>query len=347
SRWWPQAERSDHGPFTRHGVRAVHFYNRGNDGDWIDLAYHSARDVPARLHRDSLAETARLLRALVATSPPAHSGDGFWLPLARNTVVPRWTLIVGESVLILVVLVALVLSREGLVAALARRSQRATTPPASGLLAGAGCYVLAIVFSTVFERSFASGHPAPWLHEPLRALVGTMLVLLGALGLATRVAARIRPWCGGQRYRALAAITCTLIGAALLVVGAAELAWVWLVPAAVIAVIPARAAVIAVLASALPIACVMNPWQLREAAWNGFLPLSLPLSVLLGILAVPTIATLAWWLRRRTPSGPLGTLVLGMGCGLAVIIGLAFAATSRPACSPAKFETFHLACERV
>jgi len=347
SRWWPQSERSDHGPFTRRGVRAVHFYNRGNDGDWIDLAYHSARDVPARLHRDSLAATGRLLRTLVAVPPPAHAGDGFWLPLARNTVVPRWTLIVGEIVLVLVVLVALVLSRDGLVAVLARRPQRTPAPPASGLLAGAGCYVLAIVFSTVFERGFSGGHPAPWLHEPLRALVGTMLVLLGLFGLATRVAARMRPWRGGQRYRALAAITCSLIGLVFLVVGAAELAWVWLVPAAVIAVAPARAAVVAAIASALPIVCVMNPWQLREAAWNGFLPMSLPLSVLLGILAVPTIATLAWWLRRRHPSGPLGTLVLGMACGFAVIIGLGFAVTSQPACSPVKFETFHLACERV
>jgi hypothetical protein len=116
SRWWPQAERSDHGPFTRRGIRAVHFYHRGNDGEWIDLAYHSPRDVVSRISRDSVDEMGRFLRALVAAPVPAHAGDGFWLPFAANTVVPRIALIVFELALIVVVIGALVLSREGLVA---------------------------------------------------------------------------------------------------------------------------------------------------------------------------------------------------------------------------------------
>src|SRR5690606_37573027 len=82
SRALPQAERSDHGPFTRRGIRAVHFYNRGNDGEWIDLAYHSPQDVPARIVERSLADAARLVHALVTAPVPAHAGDGFWLPLA-------------------------------------------------------------------------------------------------------------------------------------------------------------------------------------------------------------------------------------------------------------------------
>jgi hypothetical protein len=347
SRWWPQSERSDHGPFTRRGIRAVHLYNRGNDGDWIDLAYHSPRDVPARVHRESVAGAGQLLRALVAQPPPAHSGDGFWLPLAPNVVVPRWALIVLEIALVLVVIVSLTLSREGIVRALAERNQRTNAPRGPGLLAGAACYALAIVAACLAERALSRGHPAPWLHAPLRALIGNVLVLGGLFGLATRAVARIRPWRGGQRYRALAAITCAVIGTVLLVVGAAELAWVWLVPAAIIAVAPPRAAFIALAFATLPIACVLSPLQLREAAWNGFLPLSLPLTASLGILGVPTISTIAWWLRRRSPTGPLGTLVLGVGCGLAVIIGLVFAITFEPACSAVKFETFHLACERV
>jgi hypothetical protein len=191
------------------------------------------------------------------------------------------------------------------------------------------------------------GHPAPWLHAPLRALVGDVLVIGGVLGLASRGVARQRPWLGVQRYRVLAAITCAVVGVAWLVVGAAELAWIWLVPAVVIAIAPPRVAIIALVASALPIACVLSPPQLREAAWNGFLPVSLPLSLLVGIVGAPTFATAAWWLRTRPRSGPLGTLVLGMGCGLAVVIGLVFAVTFEPACSSVKFERFHLACERV
>ncbi|HEY5950273.1 MAG TPA: M28 family peptidase, partial [Kofleriaceae bacterium] len=346
SRWWPQAERSDHGPFTRRGVRAVHFYNRGNDGDWIDLAYHSPRDVPARLHRDSLADTSRLLRALVDVPPPAHAGDGFWIPIA-NRAVPRWWLLAFESLLVVVVIVSLVLSREGLVAAIAHRNLRANTPRGPALLIGIVCYAVAVAAGCGLERAFAHGHPAPWLHAPLRALIGDALIILGLFGLATRAVARIRPWLGGQRYRVFASLVCATIGTALLIAGAAELAWLWLVPAVVIAVVPTRAAVVAVIAAALPIACVLSPPQLREAAWNGFLPLSLPLSLWLGIVAAPTICTLAWWLRNRRRAGPLGTLVLGLGCGLAVGVGLVFAIAHEPTCSAAKFERFHLACERV
>ncbi len=351
SRAWPQAERSDHGAFTRRGVRAVHFYNRGSDGEWIDLAYHSPGDVPARVHRASLDEVGRLLRALVDSSVPAHDSDGYWLPVAVNTVVPRWTLVSTELALICIVIVTLVLSRDGLVAQIARRRDRAANlaPSGSGLLLGAACYVLAIALACVVERAFARSHPAPWLHDPLRALVAQSLVLGGLLGLATRAVARVRPWRGDQRYLALASITAAVIGSALLVVGAAELAWVWLVPAAVIALAPrlGRAGFLAVVIAALPVACVLSPWQLREAAFHRMLPLSLPLSLWVGIVGAPTVATLAWWIRRRGQTGPLGALALGLGCGLAVIVGLAFAVTSDPACSPVKFASFHLACERV
>ena len=354
SRWWPQAERSDHGPFTRRGIRAVHLYNRGNDGEWIDLAYHSPRDVPARLHAGSLAATGRLLRALAAEPPPAHAGDGYWLPLAVNTVVPRWWLIAGELALVLVVLVALVASRDGLVATLARRHQgsrrAADGPRGAGLWLGILGYAIAAAAAVSVERALAGGHPAPWLHAPLRALLTDALVLAGTFGLVTRIVARAWPWRGGQRYLALAAITCTVIGGLLVSLGAAELAWIWLVPAAVIALAPrlGRAGIVAIAFAALPLACVLNPWQLREAAWNGFLPVSLPLSVWMAIVGMPTVATTAWWLRSsRRPAGPLGTLVLGMGCGLAVVLGLLFAVTYEPPCTAAKFEQFQLACERV
>lgn len=352
SRWWPQAERSDHGPFTRRGVRAAHFYHRGNDGDWIDLAYHSARDVPSRVHRASVDDVGRLLRALVAAPVPAHDGDGFWIPLAVNTVVPRWTLIAVELVLVGVVIASLVLSRDGLLAWLVRRRERGGDLGARrglGLMFGAACYLLAIAIACVLERAFARAHPAPWLHAPLHALIAQSLVIGGLLGLATRAVARIRPWRGDRRYLVLGAVVCTTIGVVLLVAGAAELAWVWLAPAAVIALAPrlGRTGFLAVGVAALPIACVLNPWQLREAGWNGFLPLSLPLSLWVGIVGAPTVTTLAWWLRRGRPLGPLGTLALGLGCGLAVILGLVFAITSDAACSAVEFASFHLACERV
>jgi hypothetical protein len=253
----------------------------------------------------------------------------------------------------LIAIGALVLSRDGLVAMLARPHERTRSAPdaprGAGLVLGVLCYVVAAGVAIVVERAAAGEHPAPWLHAPLRVLVADVLVLGGAFGLATRVVARFWPWRGNQRYLAFAAVTCVTVGALLVALGAAELAWIWLVPAVAIALAPrlGRAGVLAVVIAALPVACVLSPWQLREAAWHRFMP-SLPLALWVAIVGAPTIATAAYYLRIRTrPSGPLGTLVLGMGCGLAVALGLVFAVTFDPPCTPAKFEEFHLACERV
>src|SRR5205823_4200407 len=111
SRWWPRAERSDHGPFTRRGVRAFHLYHRGQDGERIDLAYHSERDLPSRVVPASIDELGRVLRALIDEPIPAHDGDGFWLPIASNTVVPRWLLIAICAVFAAVTTILLLRSR--------------------------------------------------------------------------------------------------------------------------------------------------------------------------------------------------------------------------------------------
>jgi hypothetical protein len=329
SRWWPQAERSDHGPFTMRGTRAVHFYNRGNDGEWIDLAYHSERDRWPRVHREQVAAVGRLVRALVAAPVPPHDGDGFVVPIA-HVVMPRWLLVVLELAFAAITIIALA------------RQLRARSPGA-GLLLGFGCYVVALVIAIMFER-FCSEYPHTWLLAPLRFTIAMALVFAGVFGLLTR-AVTFMTWTGVLRYRAFASLVCLVIGVVLVAVGAAELAWIWLVPALVIAIAPSP---IGFVASLLPPILVLFPWQLREAVWNGFWPTSLPLVVAVAILAAPTIAAAAWmWTSRPRPPGPLGTLVLGVGCGLAVITGLSVAVTAKTTCSSAEFEQFGLACERV
>jgi hypothetical protein len=329
SRWWPQAERSDHGPFTRRGIRAVHLYNRGTDGEWIDLAYHSSRDTWSRVHRDQVAAIGRLVRALVATPAPPHDGDGFVVPVAQ-IVMPRWMLVVLE--LAFAVITLIVLAR-----------QRRARSRGAGLLLGAGCYVVALVIAIMFER-FCFEYPGAWLLSPLRSTISIALVFAGLFGLLTR-AVTFMTWTGVLRYRAFASIACLVIGLMLVAVGAAELAWIWLVPALVIAIAPSP---IGLIASLLPPILVLVPSQLREAAWNGFWPTSLPLVVSIAILAAPTIATaaFAWTSRPRRP-GPLGTLVLGVGCGLAVVTGLSVAVTTKTTCSSAEFAQFSVACDRV
>jgi hypothetical protein len=343
SRWWPQAERSDHGAFTRRGIRAIHFYNRGHDGEWIDLAYHSPRDVPARIDRERVEELGRLLVALTAKPVPAHDGDGFWLPFVANTVIARWIVIALELALLLAVIAILVVAKGGLISRLTRDTPRAR---GAGLLVGIACYALAVGAAVAVEQLLP--YHQSWIHAPLRILIAEALVLGGALGLATRIVARYSPWVGSQRYLVLATLTLATIGLAWLVLGAAELAWIWLAPALVIALAPRMraAAPLAIPITAIPLILALRPMQLREAAFNGFLP-ALPLAIWLGFLAIPPVATTIWWLRQRSRFGPLGTLVLGVGCGLAVIVGLVVAVTYDSPCSAAKFDQFRLACERV
>ncbi|MGE5185456.1 MAG: M28 family metallopeptidase, partial [Acidobacteriota bacterium] len=204
SRWWPQAERSDHGPFTRHGIRAVHFYDRGQDGERIDLAYHSPRDVPSRVDRASVDEIGRLLRALVATPPPAHAGDGFWIPATR-AIVPRWLLVAFDLALALAALTALV----------PRRGERSR---GLGVAAGIACYAAATALAAAIERLAAGAHPAPWLHAPLRGELAETAIVLGALGLVTRLLARRFAWTGDRRWRALAVALLVVPGIALVAI---------------------------------------------------------------------------------------------------------------------------------
>ncbi len=335
SRWWPQAERSDHGPFTRRGIRAVHVYNRGQDGEWIDLAYHSPRDLLARVDRRSIDEVGRLLFALTRVAPPGHGGDAFWVPVLRNRILPRWALIAIELALALVALLSVI----------SLRTARARG--GLGAVPALGCFVLATGIAVGVELLARGAHPAPWLHAPLRFEIAGLLILGGALGLVTLVARRMRPWIGEHRYLAVAIVVPLVVGLVLLAVGAAELAWIWLVPAAVIALAPrlGPARVLAPLAAALPLVLVLAPNQLREAAWNGFWPLGVPLAVWLAVFGLPVAAAVAWLLRRRGATGPLGAFVLPMGCLLSVIAGVVLVSRAHPPCSPADFNQFHLACE--
>jgi len=173
--------------------------------------------------------------------------------------------------------------------------------------------------------------------------------MLGTLGLLTRAAQRIRPWVGSQRYLAAAIATSLAIGVAWVAVGAAELAWLWLVPAAALAFAPREKrrwlAVVLALPTLLPLLVVL-PTQVREAAWNGFLPPDVPPAVWVGVLALPALAAVGWLARRGSTPGPLGTLVLPLGCGLAVIFGIAAGALPSRRCNLAQFEHFGLRCDR-
>jgi hypothetical protein len=322
SRWFPQGERADHGAFTRRGFRAFHLYDRGQDGLWIDSAYHSPRDVFARVHAGSLDELNRVLRALVASPLPRADGDGFWLPLATDTVIPRWGLVGFELLLAAIALLglgALWIAGDG------------ARPSGAGLVAGLACFPVAAAVAIFAERPIAIDPEYVSLVPFAQTVVGAALAIAGVLGLVTRVVARRFSWIGARRYLAAAIALVAGIGIALFAVGAAELAWIWLVPAAALALAPRLPRPIAALAAAtslLPGVLVLNPQQILEARWNMVLPPGVPLAALVAVLGAPAIATAAWWLRSRPTHGPLGTLVLAVGCGVSAAVGIALQLTA-------------------
>ena len=341
SRWWPQAERSDHGAFIRRGIRGVHFYHRGHDGEFIDRAYHTPRDRFERIEPAAVHELGRLLRALVATAPPApDSGDGFAVPVLANVIVPRALLVGFEVALVLAALWLLVRMRR---ARGDRSSRRA------GLLASVACFAAAASAAYAVERALLE-HPQQWLHAPGTYTIALSLVLVGVLGLLSRGVARLAPWTGAQRYLAVAIVLLLAPGAALLALGAAELAWIWLVPAAVASSAPALPRALRLFALAptlLPALLVLAPAQLREAAWNGFAPPGLPLVGWILVVGIPPVAAAGYWLRDRGHSGPLGAFVIPVGWALAIGLGLLMLLRDEPPCTPAEFQRLHLGCELV
>jgi hypothetical protein len=345
SRWWPELERSDHGPFTRRGIRAAHLYHRGQDGEHIDLAYHSARDTIARVERASVDELGRLLLALATEPVPPPGGvDGFWVPVLVDTVVPRWALIAAELALAALAFALLVRpARRGSPAARVGRGRHL------GALAGLACYAAAAAAAVALERAAAGDHPAPWLHAPRAQEIALALVIAGTTALAARLAGRLAPWAGERRYLTIAIAAPLIFGLSLLLTGAAELAWIWLLPAAGIAAASrlGRVRWIALVAAALPAALLLDPDQLREAAWNRFLPSTVPLAMWIWITSLPVAASAAWLVRSRPPAGPLGTAVLSVGAALAILVGSVMLIRHAPPCSPSQFQEIHLACEAV
>jgi hypothetical protein len=331
SRWWPQAERSDHGAFTRRGIRGVHFYDRGHDGELIDRAYHTGFDTFTRIDRASVGEIGRLLRAIVVEAVPAHAGDAFWVPVLANVVVPRWGLLAFEIFSVLATFFLLVRLR--------RERQRG----GAGLLAGSACFVVA--FAAVFALEYVA-RPA-WLHAPGYHAIALALVFVGVLGLATRVVARVKPWTGSERYLVMCVAWLFAFGVVWLAIGAAEIAWVWLVPALCAALSPVlgRARVLGLIPTLLPAVLVLAPAQLREAVWNQFASPQMPLVSWIALVAIPPIAGAAYALRARGHSGPLGVFILPVGWTLAIAVGLIMVFRYQSPCTASQFQEMSLTCE--
>lgn len=359
SRLEPSVERSDHGPFTLRGVRAVHFYHRGADGELIDRAYHGPSDIAARILPAKLDELERLVLALCATPPPPatrssaarpglrdalfDAGDGVWPPLSFAPVLPRRAWVgaqLGAAALALVLL-----------AGARRRALPRAGKGGLGLLLSllvlVGCGAALFGLEQGAARLVAAGHPAPWLHHPLRSALGLGLVGAGLVAFSFGLLRRLVGLRGERRYLSAAVALLFAQAGALIAVDAWELSWLWLLPALLLALAPllGRAAPLTLALALVPTALLLAPAHLREAVYQGAYPLGLPLAAWLTLQLLPHALAALWWVAPRPRSTP-GREIFTLGTSLALVaFGTSLLVTTVPTCSPAAFHLSGLACE--
>jgi hypothetical protein len=336
SRRWPQIERADHGAFTRRGVRAIHLMTRGADDEAVYLAYHTGLDRAERVSRGAVAGAGRMVRALAARPPPPKSdGDlGVWMPVPGNIVVPRWTFVTLAAALVLATLLGLVSSRRPL-------------EPGLGLVAAIAVWLAATAIAFAVERVSRGTYPAPWVHAPGRHLVGGGLVLAGTLVLGAVAFGRWRPWAGSDRYAVAAAGWNLAVGLTLWIVGALEIAWLYLAPAALLAWAPRRRVIgyIAAGVAVATLAVVIAPGFLRELFFHGFLAGVVPLTTVLAIHGITLGLVAAHVLRRVRFWGPGASLAVPIAALAAVVAGTIVLATYSAPCTAEALRAHKLSCE--
>ncbi|MBP9085604.1 MAG: M28 family peptidase [Kofleriaceae bacterium] len=349
SRWWPQAERSDHGPFTRRGIRAVQLYHRGHNGEFIDLAYHTPFDQVERISAARLSEILQLLRSIVTTAPPGvgiHQtpvavGDaGWWIPdVMGRWVASRRMLVAGCWSLVAATLLLLLTNR---------RSHVAAMPKRFGLSLSLAAFALATGLTLLVEKS--ASYAGAWTLAPRLYIAASSGILLGGTALIITALGRRWQWHGERRFLYAAVSIQLTLAVTCLVIGAAELAPLWLGAALLLAVAPrlGRHAWLAVAMAAYPLWFLFDGARLREMIFHRFVPSSLPISLWVAFHLGPMLLAGAYLLRarhNRQPRGPLRAFLLPTTAFLTILVGIAAWVIHRPTCSAEAFALRNLACE--
>jgi hypothetical protein len=350
SRWWPQAERSDHGPFTRHGIRAVQLYHRGHAGDLVDLAYHSPFDRATRITATRLGEIAALLHAL-ATAPPPGVGAranavtdddaGWWMPaLMGNWVAPRRLLLAAAWTFVVTALLLL----------FANRRVKVEPPPTMfGLAIGVVTGLAAIALAYLVER--LATYAGAWTLTPRLHIAATLLIIVGTTVALTRAVGRRWRWNGERRFLyAAVGIQLTLTVIALLL-DAAELAPLWIGSALLFAIAPrfGRFAWLPLAAAAYPLWFTLDAARLREMVFHQFMPAGTPLALWVGFHIAPFLLGVAFFVRarraQRPTTSPLAAFAIPVVAIGAVVVGISAWVLKQPTCSAEQFKLRNLACE--
>lgn len=269
SQAWPQRERSDHHAFNRRGVPASHLLARGPHG--FDWHYHAPTDTPDRLE-DATLQAAVEAVVGVARAPAlpeeAPGSPAFVLP-GLGVVVPGAVTWLG-----------LALGAAGAVAG------AGPWPGAREAGIGAGWFLARGAAATA---AFGAGMAVAAAGRRLDlALADPVVLAAWAAYGAVALAWPVEPPPGVAR--ALGALSALALVAAALAQGAPLLALP--VAVAAVAVGASRWVPLAGLLAAWPALYLLRPDAIRELAFHGLVPASIPLwTALAGALLLPVLAS--------------------------------------------------------
>lgn len=338
SRHLPQIERSDHGPFTRAGVPALHLYTRAPDA--VYLPYHTHLDTEERIASSSVANAARLIETLARTAEPwpQSGGDqGIWFPGSTWTIAGwlLWALCLGLI--------------GALVAALWRLARTRSRTRGLGLTWVLVAYVAGWmpVALVCWLHGQLSAHPMPWVHAPGRVV--PLALVMGGTGCAAllMLLSRWRSPAGENRYLIAALVSYLSVGVALLVLDTPELACVPLAMAGLSCLLahtrrwPLVFGIFVL--TLLPLTWPLSPDFLREAVYNGFFRREMPLSAVLAGFAAPATCTAVYVCKRLGPA-PYPRARLAVTAILVALAGCAIL-MHRPTCTGPQFSSYNLTCE--
>lgn len=383
SQLWPQGERSDHGPFTQRGIRALHLYHRGTATEWIDIVYHSPADTLSRASFTQILQLLRWLRVWLQHPPPGvgrysqpmragaspPSDAGMWLAWGSA----RW---VGSTRHFPLVTLGLMLLAGLFIACWPRpRVRQSATQPGAGLLALLAIGGVAVVAAIAVER-LLTPYPGAWVHRPVFGLIANASIILAVALAGVTVVGRWRGWHGYRRYTGAGCfwVAVQVVGfawintyevavplAALLCVMAAGP----LLQAAATAVLQRAAhphrhwpdwlgamfGLVACAAAAMPAVLILHPARLRELAFHGLMPQGLPLALVQAAALAPVFLCAAgiWRMARAWRHQPVRALP-GVGlrrvalASALLALGITLYRTSPLTCDARTFAAHSLRC---
>lgn len=330
-------------PFSDRGIPTFTLYHRGANGELIDTAELTKYDVLAkdRPRSAKLTEVGRLVLALVASPVPQEDlGDGFWVPGSGGRVVARTYIILGDALL------AAVAALFGLV--LLRRRHEPKSKGV-GLLGVGGLLLVTCGWMIGLERFLAEGHPAPWVHDARRAIGGLLVLGAGLVTFLVALSQRLLGIAGERRFLAAAISLLLVMGGAVAAVDAWELAWLWLLPAALLAVAPhcGKWGWLLLVAAVLPTLLLVDPHHLRELAfYEVYRVEDVRIGAWIAVNFAPHALAAVWWTARR-PRGSPGRQLAVLGISLALVsAGTALYSTITNGCEESLFLRYGLSCEQ-